>query len=298
MKILLHQPSDSHKQQTNLRLDTMKTVFILALAASTTIAQLETTCQGLGQCQHQQQPGQKLLLDQMKPCVTFLQHQCNPMRTPFPQTQGEQHSSCQTVQQQCCRQLAHIPEQIRCKAIHSMEDAMMRQQHQQQWKEPQHQAQLKSIRMSLRTLPSMCKTYVPVQCQQQQQLGQQQQQQLQDQLKPCATFLQHQCIPLIMTFPQTPVQKPTSCQNVQSKCCRQLAQIPEQFRCQAIHGVAEAIRQQHHHQPQHEAQLESLRMSLHVIPSMCKIYIPVQCPAATTTPYNILMAATYTGGTC
>ncbi|KAF7092858.1 hypothetical protein CFC21_095310 [Triticum aestivum] len=280
----------------------MKTMFILALlalAASTAIAQLETICsKGFGQCQHHQQSGQQQLLDQMKPCVAFVQHQCSPVRTPFPQTQGEQHSSCQTVQHQCCRQLVQIPKQTRCKAIQSMEEAIIQQQPQQQWKGPQQQAQLKSMRMLLQTLPSMCNIYVPVQCQQQQQLGRQQQQQLQEQLKPCATFLQHQCRPMTVPFPHTPMQKPTSCQNVQSQCCRQLAQISEQFRCQGIHNVAESIRQQQQHQPQQEAQLEGLRMSLHALASMCKIYIPVQCPTTATTPYSITMTASSTGGTC
>nr|AHL38544.1 farinin protein [Brachypodium distachyon] len=280
----------------------MKTMFILALlahAASTATAQLETICsQGFGQCQHHQQVGQQQLLDQMKPCVAFVQHQCRPVRTPFSQTRGEQHSSCQTVQHQCCRQPVQIPEQARCKAIQSVEEAISQQQPQQEWNEPQQEAQLKSMRMSLQTLPSMCNIYVPVQCQQQHQLGRQQQQQLQEQLKPCATFLQHQCRPMTVPFPHTPVHRPTSCQSVQAQCCRQLAQIPEKFRCQAIHNVVESIRQQQHHQPQQEVQLEDLRMSLHTLPSMCKIYIPVQCPATTTTPHSITMTASYTDGTC
>ncbi|EMS54755.1 Avenin-3 [Triticum urartu] len=223
---------------------------LLALTATTAIAQLESTCsQGFGQCQQQQQPGQQHLLEQMKPVV----------------------------------------------------EAIMQQQPQQQWQEPQQQAQHKSIRMLLENLSLMCSISVPVQCQQQQQLGQQQQQQLQEQLTPCATFLQQQCSPMTVPFPQTPVDQPTSCQNVQHQCCRQLSHIPEQFRCQAIHNVAEAIRQQRPqqqwqgmYQAQQPAQLESIRMSLQALRSMCSIYIPVQCPAPTA--YNIPMVATYPGG--
>nr|AUG89961.1 type-b avenin-like protein [Triticum urartu] len=275
---------------------------LLALAATTAIAQLESTCsQGFGQCQQQQQPGQQQLLEQMKPCVAFLQQQCSPVRMPFLQIQVQQLSSCQIMQYQCCQQLAQIPERIRCHAIHSVVEAIMQQQPQQQWQEPQQQAQHKSIRMLLENLSLMCSISVPVQCQQQQQLGQQQQQQLQEQLTPCATFLQQQCSPMTVPFPQTPVDQPTSCQNVQHQCCRQLSQIPEQFRCQAIHNVAEAIRQQRPqqqwqgmYQAQQPAQLESIRMSLQALRSMCSIYIPVQCPAPTA--YNIPMVATYPGG--
>nr|ABU89788.1 avenin-like protein [Aegilops crassa] len=277
---------------------------LLALIATTAIAQLETTCsQGFGQYQQQQQPGQRQLLEQMRPCLAFLQQQCRPLRMPFLQTQVEQLSSCQIMQYQCCQQLAQIPEQIRCHAIHSVIEAIMQQQSQQQQQERQQQAQHKSMRMLLENLSLMCSIYVPIQCQQQQQLGQQQQQQLQEQLTPCATFLQHQCSPVTVPFPQIPVDQPTSCQNVQHQCCRQLSQIPEQFRCQAIHNVAEAIRQQQPqqqwqgmYQPQQPAQLESIRMSLQALRSMCSIYIPVQCPAPTA--YNIPMVATYTGGAC
>nr|ABU89793.1 avenin-like protein [Triticum dicoccoides] len=277
---------------------------LLALAATTAIAQLETTCrQGFPQRQQQQQPGQRQLLEQMKPCMAFQQQTCIPLRMPFLQTQVEQLSSCQIDQYQCCQQLAQIPELTRCHAIHMVIEAINQQQSQQQSQELQQQAQHKSMRMLLENLSLMCSIYVPLQCQQQQQLGHQQQQQLQEHYTPCMTFLQPQCSPMTVPFPQIPVDQPTSCQNVQHQCCRQLSQILEQFRCQAIHIEADAIMQQQHqqqwqgmYQPQQPAQLESIRMSLQALLSMCSIYIPVQCSAPTD--YNIPSVATYTGGAC
>ncbi|KAE8811314.1 Avenin-like a5 [Hordeum vulgare] len=86
----------------------MKTILILVLiafAATSAVAQLDTTCsQGYGQCR--QQPQQ-----QMNTCAAFLQ-QCS--RTPYVQSQMWQASGCQLMRQQCCQPLAQISEQARC----------------------------------------------------------------------------------------------------------------------------------------------------------------------------------------
>nr|ABU89796.1 avenin-like protein [Oryza sativa Indica Group] len=277
---------------------------LLALAATTAIAQLETTCsQGFAQSQQQQQPGQRQMQEQKNPCLVYQQQMCTPLRMPFLQTQVEQLSSCQIAQYQCCQQSEQIPEPTRCHAIHNVAEAIIQQQSQQQRQELQQQAQQNSISMLLENLSLMCIIYVPKQCQQQQQLGQQQQQQLQEQSIRCTIFLQQQCSPVTEPFPQIPVDQHIRCQNVQQQCCRQLSQIPEQFRCQAIHNVADAITQQQPQQqrqgmsqPQQPAQLESIRMSLQALRSMCSMFNPVQCPAPTV--YNIPWVATYTGGAC
>ncbi|VAH99378.1 unnamed protein product [Triticum turgidum subsp. durum] len=140
----------------------MKTLFILALLTLTrtnAVAQLDTTCnQGSEQCQQQQQPWQQWQ-QQMDPCVQFLWHQCSTVTLPFVQSRMWQLSSCHIMRHQCCQQLAQIPEQFRCQAIHSVAQAIMQPQPQQQW-----QAPLEIMRMSLQSLPSMCSVYIPAYC--------------------------------------------------------------------------------------------------------------------------------------
>ena len=147
----------------------MKTMFILALialAVTSAVAQLDTTCsQGYGQCQ--QQPQQ-----QMNTCAALLQ-QCSP--TPFVQSQMLQASSCQLMRQQCCQPLAQISEQSRCQAICSVAQVIMQQQQgqsfgqpqQQQGQsfgQPQQQVPVEIMRMVLQTLPSMCSVNIPQYC--------------------------------------------------------------------------------------------------------------------------------------
>uniref|UniRef100_A0A8I6X8F0 Bifunctional inhibitor/plant lipid transfer protein/seed storage helical domain-containing protein n=1 Tax=Hordeum vulgare subsp. vulgare TaxID=112509 RepID=A0A8I6X8F0_HORVV len=73
----------------------MRTMFILALialAVTSSVAQLDTTCiEGYGQCQQQPQ--------QMNTCAAFLQ-QCSPMS--YVQSQMWQASGCELMWQQCC----------------------------------------------------------------------------------------------------------------------------------------------------------------------------------------------------
>ncbi|CAM0958852.1 unnamed protein product [Alopecurus aequalis] len=143
----------------------------------------------------QQQPYTQLLRQQLNPCRQFLLQQCSPVATvPFLRSQILQQSSCQVMRQQCCRQLAQLPEQLRCPAIHSVVQAIIMQQLQQQqgylpqqqgyfqpqqqsyfqpqaqqmiqgFFQPQQQAQLEGMRaFALQALPAMCDVYVPPHC--------------------------------------------------------------------------------------------------------------------------------------
>ncbi|XP_047042964.1 avenin-3-like [Lolium rigidum] len=86
--------------------------------------------------QQQPFPGQQLSypqVQQLNPCREFLLQQCNPMTVmTFLRSQILQQSSCQVMRQQCCQQLAQIPEPSRCPAIQSIMEAIFIQQQQQQ----------------------------------------------------------------------------------------------------------------------------------------------------------------------
>nr|AEW46774.1 gamma prolamin [Thinopyrum elongatum] len=131
----------------------------------------------------QQQPLiQPYLQQQMNPCKNFLLQQCKPaslvsslVSIILPR------SDCQVMQQQCCQQLAQIPRQLQCAAIHSVVHSIITQQEQRQGIQilrplfqlvqgqgiiqPQQPAQLEVIRsLVLKTLPTMCNVYVPPEC--------------------------------------------------------------------------------------------------------------------------------------
>nr|AEW46816.1 gamma prolamin [Dasypyrum hordeaceum] len=140
----------------------------------------------------QQQPPliQPSLQQQLNPCKNFLLQQCRPMSLVsslwsiiWPQ------SDCQVMRQQCCQQLAQIPQQLQCAAIHSVVQSIIMQQEQRQGMhillplsqqqqvgqgtlvqgqgiiQPQQPAQLEAIRsLVLQTLPTMCNVYVPPDC--------------------------------------------------------------------------------------------------------------------------------------
>nr|AGB96753.1 gamma-gliadin [Triticum aestivum] len=112
----------------------------------------------------QQQPLiRSSLQQQMNPCKNFLLQQCNPVSLVsslvsliFPR------SDCQVMQLQCCQQLAQIPQQLQCAAIHSVVHSIMMQQEQQQ---PQQLAHLEVIRsLVLKTLQTTCNVYVRPDC--------------------------------------------------------------------------------------------------------------------------------------
>ncbi|KAE8820201.1 Avenin-like a4 [Hordeum vulgare] len=137
----------------------MKTMFILALIAlamTSSVAQLDTTCiQGYGQCQQQPQ--------QMNTCAAFLQ-QCSP--TSYVQSQMWQASGCQLMRQQCCQPLAQISEQDRCQAVCSAAQVIMQKQQQQgqRFGQPQQQVPVEIMRMVLQALPLMCRVNIPQHC--------------------------------------------------------------------------------------------------------------------------------------
>nr|ACJ03463.1 gamma-gliadin [Triticum aestivum] len=143
----------------------------------------------------QQQPLIQLSLQQqMNPCKNFLLQQCNPVSLVSSLiSMILPRSDCQVTRQQCCQQLAQIPQQLQCAAIHSVVHSIIMQQQQQQQQQqgmhiflplsqqqqvgqgslvqgqgiiqPQQPAQLEAIRsLVLQTLPSMCNVYVPPEC--------------------------------------------------------------------------------------------------------------------------------------
>nr|ACJ03453.1 gamma-gliadin [Triticum aestivum] len=131
----------------------------------------------------QQQPAiQSFLQQQMNPCKNFLLQQCNHVSLVSSLVSIIlPRSDCQVMQQQCCQQLAQIPQQLQCAAIHSVAHSIIMQQEQQQGVpilrplfqlaqglgiiQPQQPAQLEGIRsLVLQTLPTMCNVYVPPYC--------------------------------------------------------------------------------------------------------------------------------------
>ncbi|KAM3405805.1 hypothetical protein ACQJBY_000056 [Aegilops geniculata] len=130
----------------------------------------------------QQQPLiQPYLQQQMNPCKNYLLQQCNPVSLVSSLVSIIlPRSDCQVMQQQCCQQLAQIPRQLQCAAIHSVVHSIIMQQEQQGIQilrplfqlvqgqgiiQPQQPAQLEVLRsLVLRTLPTMCNVYVPPQC--------------------------------------------------------------------------------------------------------------------------------------
>nr|AGZ20268.1 gamma-gliadin [Triticum aestivum] len=131
----------------------------------------------------QQQPLiQPYLQQQMNPCKNYLLQQCNPVSLVSSLVSMIlPRSDCQVMQQQCCQQLAQIPRQLQCAAIHSAVHSIVMQQEQQQGIQilrppfqlvqgqgiiqPQQPAQYEVIRsLVLRTLPNMCNVYVRPDC--------------------------------------------------------------------------------------------------------------------------------------
>nr|QCF42024.1 gamma-gliadin [Triticum aestivum] len=131
----------------------------------------------------QQQPLiQPYLQQQMNPCKNYLLQQCNPVSLVSSLVSMIlPRSDCQVMQQQRCQQLAQIPRQLQCAAIHSVVHSIVMQQEQQQGIQilrplfqlvqgqgiiqPQQPAQYEVIRsLVLRTLPNMCNVYVRPDC--------------------------------------------------------------------------------------------------------------------------------------
>nr|AAQ63862.1 gamma gliadin [Triticum turgidum subsp. durum] len=143
--------------------------------------------------QQQQLLIQPYLQQQMNPCKNYLLQQCNPVSLVSSLVSMIlPRSDCQVMRQQCCQQLAQIPQQLQCAAIHSVVHSIIMQQEQQEQLQgvqilvplsqqqqvgqgilvqgqgiiqPQQPAQLEVIRsLVLQTLPTMCNVYVPPYC--------------------------------------------------------------------------------------------------------------------------------------
>nr|AEI00666.1 low-molecular-weight glutenin subunit [Triticum aestivum] len=103
--------------------------------------------------------------------------------------------------------------------------------------------------------------------QQQQQLVQQQipivQPSVLQQLNPCKVFLQQQCSPVAMPqrLAKSQMWQQSSCHVMQQQCCQQLQQIPEQSRYEAIRAIIYSIilqeQQQGFVQPQQQQPQQS-----------------------------------------
>nr|AFX69650.1 low molecular weight glutenin subunit [Aegilops tauschii] len=103
--------------------------------------------------------------------------------------------------------------------------------------------------------------------QQQQQLVQQQipivQPSVLQQLNPCKVFLQQQCSPVAMPqrLARSQMWQQSSCHVMQQQCCQQLQQIPEQSRYEAIRAIIYSIilqeQQQGFVQPQQQQPQQS-----------------------------------------
>nr|QKX46033.1 low-molecular-weight glutenin subunit [Triticum aestivum] len=87
----------------------------------------------------------------------------------------------------------------------------------------------------------------PQQQQQHQQLVQQQipvvQPSILQQLNPCKVFLQQQCSPVAMpqSLARSQMLQQSSCHVMQQQCCQQLPQIPQQSRYEAIRAIIYSI---------------------------------------------------------
>ncbi|XP_044960686.1 avenin-like b3 [Hordeum vulgare subsp. vulgare] len=110
----------------------------------------------------------------------------------------------------------------------------------------------------------------------QSQQQQQPWQQWRQQMDPSVEFLRGQCNTMTLPFVQSRMWQLSSCHIMRHQCCQQLAHIPEQFRCQTIHIVSQAITRPQP-QPQPQAPLEIMKMSLQTLPSMCNVYVPAYC---------------------
>ncbi|KAF0902068.1 hypothetical protein E2562_012849 [Oryza meyeriana var. granulata] len=127
-------------------------VAVLALTASSVLAQFDACSQGYGRWQ--QQP---FLEPIMNPCRELARQQCSPVSLPWEQSRRLQLSSCQVMWQQCCQQMRLMAQQYRCQAICTVVQAIAQQLQfgGGLFGEPQAQAQ---AQLAL-NLPAMCGVY-------------------------------------------------------------------------------------------------------------------------------------------
>nr|ACN93777.1 low molecular weight glutenin subunit [Taeniatherum caput-medusae subsp. crinitum] len=214
----------------------MKTFLVfalLAIVATSVIAQMETSCIPGLERPWQQQP--------LPPQQTLF-----PQQQPFPQQQqppfSQQQPSFSQQQPPFSQQQPILPQQPPFSQ-------------QQQPALPQQSPFLQQQQLVL-----------PPQ-QQHQQLLQQQipivQPSVLQQLNPCKVFLQQKCSPVAMPqrLARSQMWQQSSCHVMQQQCCQQLPQIPEQSRYEAIRAITYSIilqeQQQGFVQPQQQQPQQS-----------------------------------------
>nr|QCF42029.1 gamma-gliadin [Triticum aestivum] len=221
---------------------------------------------------------------------------------PFPQTQQPQQPFPQQPQQpfpqtqQPQQPFPQQPQQPFPQTQQPQQPFPQLQQPQQPF--PQPQQQLPQPQQPQQSFPQQQRSFI--------------QPSLQQQLNPCKNILLQQCKPASLVSSLWSIIWPQSdCQVMRQQCCQQLAQIPQQLQCAAIHSVVHSIimqqqqqqqQQQGMHiflplsqqqqvgqgslvqgqgiiQPQQPAQLEAIRsLVLQTLPSMCNVYVPPECP--------------------
>nr|QKX46018.1 low-molecular-weight glutenin subunit [Triticum aestivum] len=212
----------------------MKTFFVFALiavVATSAIAQMETSCISGLERPWQQQP--------LPPQQSFSQ------QPPFSQQQQQPLPQQPSFSQQ--------------QPPFSQQQPILSQQ-------PPFSQQQQPVLPQQSPFSQQQQLVLPPQ-QQQQQLVQQQipivQPSVLQQLNPCKVFLQQQCSPVAMPqrLARSQMWQQSSCHVMQQQCCQQLQQIPEQSRYEAIRAIIYSIilqeQQQGFVQPQQQQPQQS-----------------------------------------
>nr|ACJ76983.1 low-molecular-weight glutenin subunit [Triticum dicoccoides] len=248
----------------------MKTFLVfalLAVAATSAIAQMETSHIPSLEKPLQQQP---LPLQQI---LWYQQQQpIQQQPQPFPQ-----QPPCSQQQQPPLSQQQQPPFSQQQPPFSQQQQPVLPQQppfSQQQQQFPQQQQPL------LPQQPPFSQQQPPFSQQQQQPPFSQQQQQpilpqqqipsvqpsILQQLNPCKVFLQQQCSPVAMpqSLARSQMLWQSSCHVMQQQCCRQLPQIPEQSRYDAIRAIIYLIvlQEQQHGQGLNQPQQQQPQQSV------------------------------------
>nr|ACJ03496.1 gamma-gliadin [Triticum urartu] len=295
----------------------MKTLFILTiLAMATTIATANMQVDPSGQVQWpQQQPFRQ-------PQQPFYQQPQQPFpqqpQQQFPQPQQPQQPFLQQPQQQFPQ-----PQKPQQPFPQPQQPQLpFPQQPQQPFPQPQQPQQpFPQLQQPQQPLPQPQQPQQPFPQQQQPLI----QPYLQQQMNPCKNYLLQQCNPVSLVSSLVSMILPRSdCQVMRQQCCQQLAQIPQQLQCAAIHGVVHSIIMQQEQQeqqqqqqqqqrqqqqgiqimrplfqlvqgqgiiqPQQPAQLEVIRsLVLGTLPTMCNVFVPPEC-STTKAPFASIVA--------
>nr|ABQ50898.1 LMW-glutenin LMW-m6 [Aegilops geniculata] len=214
----------------------MKTLLVFALltvAATSAIAQMETSCIPSLERPWQQQP--------LPPQQTFPQQPLfsQQQQQPFPQQSSFSQQQPPFWQQQ--------PPFSQQQPILPQQPPFSQQQQPVQPQQPPFSQQQQLV------LPPQ---------QQHQQLVQHQipvvQPSILQQLNPCKVFLQQQCSPVAMPqrLARSQMLQQSSCHVMQQQCCQQLPQIPQQSRCEAIRAIIYSIILQEQQQVQGSIQAQ------------------------------------------